>query len=164
VYESNFALVGTVPWLIAIRGDLRRYVLGFTLLAIVSFLIFAVYPVASPRPVVPPGSPFLLFITTVDGPLNAFPSLHAGTLVYALHWMNRLFGAALHPLVATGLSVWALLILFATLATKQHYAIDLVAGGVLGWFAGQVASRWRSRESITAVNTRRSSGVASQAG
>jgi membrane-associated phospholipid phosphatase len=164
VYESNFALVGIVPWLIATRGDLRRYVFGFALLALVSFLMFALYPVASPRPPAPPDSPFLVFITTVDGPLNAFPSLHAGTLVYALIWVKRLFGRTLHPLVATGLLVWALLILFATLATKQHYAIDLAAGGVLGWLAGQIVSRRQSHESMTAANTRRSSGVASQAG
>jgi len=164
VYESNFALVGIVPWLLVTREELRRYVSGFALLAAVSFLVFALYPVASPRPDAPVNSRFLVFITNVDGPLNAFPSLHAGTLVYALYWVKRLFGQTMRPLVAAGLVVWALLILFATLATKQHYAVDLLAGGLLGWLAGQAFCRHRSGESMAAPNTRRSSGAASHAG
>ena len=164
VYESNFALVGIVPWLLVTREDLRRYMSGFALLSVISFLIFVIYPVASPRPDGPISSRFLVFITTVDGPLNAFPSLHAGYLVYALYWVKRVFGQAMKPLVVIGLLAWALLILFATLATKQHYAIDLFAGGLLGWLAGQAAWRGKSFDRMTAANTRRSSGAASQAG
>ena len=109
-------------------------------------------------------SRFLVFITTVDGPLNAFPSLHVGTLVYSLYWVMRLFGRTIRPLVAIGLLVWALLILFATLATKQHYAVDLLAGGLMGWAADGFAWRKAAFGDIASRTTRRKSGVASQAG
>src|SRR5690606_25584948 len=50
IYEPNFLLVGAVPWLMESRDHIRRYVTGLTLLTLISFLIFAVFPVASPRP------------------------------------------------------------------------------------------------------------------
>src|SRR5262245_30668558 len=90
IYESNF-LIGLVPWFIVSREVLRRYVIGFALLSAVSFVIFVLFPVASPRPAnLNDGGMFLIFITRVDGPLNAFPSLHAGTLVYTLALGRRM--------------------------------------------------------------------------
>jgi membrane-associated phospholipid phosphatase len=164
VYESNFLLVGVVPWLIVSQVELRRYAAGFALLAVVSFVVFALFPVASPRPANLEASPFLIFITHVDGPLNAFPSLHAGSLIYALAWARRLCGASLNPWMAALLLAWAALILFATLATKQHYALDLLAGGLIGWAADWFAWRGPVSGDMASVKTRRKSGVASQAG
>ena len=164
VYESNFLLVGVVPWLIVSQEELRRYAAGFALLSVVCFVVFALFPVASPRPANLEASPFLIFITRVDGPLNAFPSLHAGCLIYALAWARRLCGGRLNLWIAALLLAWAVLILFATLATKQHYALDLLAGGLIGWAADWLA--WRSPISgdMASIKTRRKSGVASQAG
>jgi len=164
MYESNFLLVGVVPWLIDSQGELRRYAAGFALLSVVCFVVFALFPVASPRPANLEASPFLIFITRVDGPLNAFPSLHAGCLIYALAWARRLCGGRLNLWITVLLLVWAALILFATLATKQHYALDLLAGGLIGWAADWFA--WRSPISgdMASIKTRRKSGVASQAG
>jgi membrane-associated phospholipid phosphatase len=164
IYESNFLLFGSIPWLMASRQHLRRYVVGFVLLTSVSFVIFVFFPVASPRPTRLDTSAFLIFITRVDGPLNAFPSLHAGCLIYVLALARRLFGPRLSPLVAAILLVWAALILFATLATKQHYAVDLLAGGLLGWAADWFAWHNSACGDIASVNTRRRSGVVSQAG
>jgi membrane-associated phospholipid phosphatase len=163
VYESNFLLVGIIPWLITSRDSLRRYVAGFALLSGACFLIFALFPVASPRPANLDANPFLIFITRVDGPLNAFPSLHAGTLVYALALARRLFRGRLSPVVAGILLIWAGLILFATLATKQHYALDLLAGGMLGWAADWFAWRSASPCDIASANTPRKVTVSSQA-
>jgi membrane-associated phospholipid phosphatase len=163
VYESNFLLVGIIPWLIASRDCLRRYVVGFALLSGTCFLIFALFPVAAPRPADLGGNHFLIFITRVDGPLNAFPSLHAGTLVYALALARRLFGGRLGPVVAGMLLIWAGLILFATLATKQHYALDLLAGGMLGWAADWFVWRNAPACDIASTKTARKVAVSSQA-
>ncbi|HWF20039.1 MAG TPA: phosphatase PAP2 family protein [Verrucomicrobiae bacterium] len=145
VYESNFLITGFIPWLIVSRMELRRYAIGFALLSALSFLIFAVFPVASPRPINQEENATLIFITHVDGPLNAFPSLHAASLVYTIALARRLFGRQLKLSVMAGLLVWASLILFATLATKQHYAVDLVAGGLIGWLADWFA--WHKADS-----------------
>lgn len=164
IYESIFVLTGVTPWLIVTRDQLRRYLTGFALLALTSFAIFAVFPVASPRPMQVESTPFLVFITHIDGPLNAFPSLHAGCLIYNLCLAYRLFRHRLHPVLAAALAMWALMILIGTLATKQHYAVDLLAGGILGWFADWAA--WRSRTGVlkAAANTRRNNAAISQAG
>src|SRR6185369_16616971 len=164
IYESNFLLAGIAPWLVTSRRDLRCYATGFVLLSAASFLIFSLFPVASPRPANLEPGPLLVFITRVDGPLNAFPSLHAGTLVYTLCLARRLFGQRMNPTIATLLLVWAGLILFATLATKQHYAVDLLAGGLMGWAADGFAWRKAAFGDIASRTTRRKSGVASQAG
>lgn len=164
VYESNFLLVGIVPWLIDSQRELRRYAAGFALLSVVCFVMFVFFPVASPRPANLEASPFLIFITRVDGPLNAFPSLHAGSLIYTLAWARRLCGARFNLWIAVLLLAWAALILFATLATKQHYAIDLLAGGLIGWAADWFAWRVPISGAMASIKTRRKSGIASQAG
>ena len=112
VYESNFLITGIVPWLITRRDVLRRYVLGFGLMAVVCFAIFLLFPVASPRPTGLDNSSFMLLFARVDGPLNAFPSLHAGSLVYSLALARRMFRGRLHPAVVVGGLLWGSLILF----------------------------------------------------
>jgi hypothetical protein len=65
---------------------------------------------------------------------NAFPSLHIGTaLVFVFLAPGKLWRAiSLAFLAATGL---------ATLATGEHYVIDLVAGLAFGFFAASVGYR-----------------------
>lgn len=164
IYESIFLLTGVAPWLIVSRMKLRRYVVGLALLSGVSFIVFALFPVASPRPANLETSGFLIFVTRLDGPLNAFPSLHAGCLIYNLALVRRLFRRRLFPWLAIGLLLWAGLILFATLATKQHYALDLVAGAALGWAADQVAWRGAGGRDKASITMRRNNGATSQAG
>ncbi len=162
IYESNFLLVGAVPWLMESRDHIRRYVTGFAVLTLISFLIFAVFPVASPRPSDLGANPFLILITEVDGPLNAFPSLHAGSLVFSLALIRRMFRP--NRLVAGALAIWSISILIATLATKQHYAIDLIAGSIVGWFASAFAWRTAARPESTSARTRSRIVSTSQSG
>lgn len=162
VYESIFVLTGVIPWMICKRTDMRRYIIGFTLLSAVSFAVFALFPVAAPRPANLEGNHFLSFITRIDGPLNAFPSLHGACLVYTLLLAHRLFGRKLHPIIWVVFLVWATLILYATLATKQHYAADLLAGGILGWSADWLAWRNSEAEDSTVASTARNTGATSQ--
>jgi hypothetical protein len=70
----------------------------------------------------------------LTGSPNAFPSLHVGTaLVFVLFSPNKLWqGVALAFLSGTVL---------ATLATGEHYGIDLIAGLAFGCFAASVARR-----------------------
>jgi membrane-associated phospholipid phosphatase len=164
IYESNFLITGIIPWLTISQVEIRRYATGFLALSALSFLVFVLFPVASPRPHGLEENATLIFITHVDGPLNAFPSLHAGCLVYTIALARRLFGRQLHPAVLAMLLVWAALILFATLATKQHYAVDLLAGGLLGWAADWFAWRHAGRDAIASTSNRRRSGVASHTG
>lgn len=164
IYESIFLLTGVAPWLIVSREQLRRYLTGFAMLSLISFVVFVIFPVASPRPEGMEASAFLLFITHIDGPLNAFPSLHAGCLIFNLALIHRLFGRQLHPFISVALWIWAGLILFATLATKQHYAVDLLVGGLLGWVADWLAWKSFGAGDNAAVKTPRNKEATSQTG
>jgi membrane-associated phospholipid phosphatase len=162
VYESAFLLSGGGPWLLATREELRRYALSFSAMAGMSFAVFVFFPVAAPRPMALTEYPAMLGFTRWDGPLNAFPSLHAACLVYVVMLVRRTFAAALPAAVRAGLVVWGGLILFATLALKQHYAVDLMVGGLLGW----LAARWAFGKpgASAAAKARRNKAVTSQGG
>jgi hypothetical protein len=77
--------------------------------------------------------PSMQFLKTVDVGGNAFPSLHAAFCVFTavvLHAQLAAMGAA-RWLRACNLLLGAG-ILYSTMATRQHVALDAVAGAVLG--------------------------------
>jgi hypothetical protein len=163
VYLSSFLFTGTLPWLLLTKDGLSRYVVGLAFMSTVSFAIFLVFPVAAPRPPAPPSHGAMVWIVGWDGPLNAFPSLHAGFLIYtaALGW--RMFRGQCSRGVIVGGAWWGALILYATLATRQHYALDLVAGAALGYISDRLA--WCGSSGADAAATMaRSNGVASHDG
>lgn len=141
VYMSQFGYVGAVPWLMRTGAGLRRYVLGAVLLSGISFLVFILYPVAGPRPEHLEASGLLAMIQQSDGVLNCIPSLHAGFLSYSFSMGWRLFRGRLPWWFILGCLLWGAGIWYSTLATKQHYLADLIAGGILGWFCDWIV--WR---------------------
>jgi len=76
--------------------------------------------------------------------------LHAGLALYSLLFGLRVLRGALAPAArraVTGLgTLWVALILYSTLATRQHWAIDLPAGMALAFAAYALA--WRSAEPV----------------
>lgn len=136
-YQSLYLLMPLAPLLATRKEQLARYTEGFAWLAAVSFLIFLLYPVVSPRPDGVTGVAAFDLLTRYEGKLNAFPSLHAGLCAYTLIFAFRAFRKEISTafgrrLFFLGLA-WGGVILYATLATKQHYAVDLPAGIVLAW-------------------------------
>ena len=134
------------PPLFADRAEqLVRYTVGAAVMFGTATLVFFAWPVRYPRPPlpdVPPGVYRLL--TTIDQPVNSIPSLHAGLVAYTLFFAARTFGELRPGVRGTLLTVgvvWGAVILYATLATKQHYLADLPPGALLGWVAHRVA--WR---------------------
>lgn len=161
VYLSEFVATGLVPWLIRDRQTLHRYVVGFVMLTLASFSCFVFFPVASPRPLSLVSGAYG-WIVRSDGFLNAFPSLHAGFLVYVGLLMRRLWPSA--PAYGVALvAIWAVAVLYATIATRQHYAIDVFAGAALGLIADRIAWLRATRESA-AMTTLRKSEAGSHAG
>ncbi|MGH8689008.1 MAG: phosphatase PAP2 family protein [Burkholderiales bacterium] len=77
--------------------------------------------------------PSLQFLKTVDVTGNACPSLHAAFCVFTAGVLYRELGSLAAPawLRWTNL-VWCLGILFSTVATRQHVALDAIAGIALG--------------------------------
>lgn len=164
IYLSPFLVSSILPWLLPSADALRRYAAGFLYLVLPSFLIFLVFPVAAPRPDAPVTDAAMRIIRGYDGPLNCFPSLHAGFLVFHLALAWRMCGRrAPLPVVIAALA-WGAAVLVSTLATRQHYTLDLVAGAALGALADRLAWRTLACEAAAAVKIPASNGSIPHAG
>jgi fatty acid desaturase len=131
VYVSLYVLLA-LPLLIARdQHNLRQMALGFAWIASVSNALFLMWPTAIPFQVSNGlvTDPLLQLVRAADTNLNACPSLHASLAIYCALCCARLLKSSGRRV---GLWFWTFLILAATLLTKRHVAIDLLAGGALG--------------------------------
>ena len=146
VYLSIALLVPLAPLLASGREQLVRYARGLALLCLPSFAAFLLLPVEGPRPETGAWHPLYALLVSVDRPANSFPSLHAGLTFYSLLFLWRELRGVLPGRVAgvlfAGGVLWGAAILFATLATRQHWALDLPAGMLLALGAHAIA--WRT--------------------
>jgi membrane-associated phospholipid phosphatase len=136
VYQSLYLLMPAVAWLADSAESLRRYARGFLALSAAGFLIFLLFPISGPRPALasPPGLYGLL--VRYDAPLNSFPSLHVALAAYSLLFAQHVLAAARWAPALLWLgAAWTVAVAYATLATKQHYAVDLPAGLILALLA-----------------------------
>lgn len=159
VYQSIYLFMPVAPWLASRREDLVRYARGFAWLSGTSFLVFLCYPVAGPRPDSADAVPAAYaWLVRYEGTLNAFPSLHAGLTAYSLLFGYRVLAEGVSRgaqwVLALAALGWGGAILFATLATKQHYAVDLPAGvGLAVLFHGLA---WRGARPVGPIEEKRS--------
>lgn len=153
IYQSVYLLTASLPWLADERAHLKRYLIGFATLAAVSFAIFVFLPTRCPRSDLEHATGMYRLLLLYDGPYNAMPSLHVGFLFFTLCFVRRI-QAPISRIFWWTLIVWSASIAWSTLAVKQHYAVDLVAGVALAW-----ASDWAAWS-----NTFRISGRTSQSG
>ncbi len=138
-YATLALLVPLAPLLAGSRRELARYAVGLALLCGASFLTYLLFPVAGPRPGLRPESGLYTLLVSVDAPTNCLPSLHAGLTVYSFLFLDRV----LHPDLApaerlawrTVAWLWGAAVLYSTLATKQHWLVDLPPAVLLAWLA-----------------------------
>jgi len=147
VYQSAYLLIPLAPLLTRTRAGLVLYTRGFCAMTIVGMTILLLMPMRAPRPADPPHVGMYALLISYDRPVNTFPSLHVALVVQSLafgYWQSRA-GRKRTILMSAGV-VWAVLIAFSTLATKQHYAVDIPAGAALGW-----ASHWWAARNVRVV-------------
>lgn len=138
-YVSLWVYVSLPP---AFLGNFRMLALfGFWVSALCLFCLgmFWLFPTAVPAA----GIDWSLYpeldrIKGLDAAGNACPSLHVGSAVFAafwLEWILRRVGAP--SWIRWGNGFHCLLIAWSTLATRQHVALDVLAGALVGGlFAG----------------------------
>ncbi len=111
---------------------LVRYAAAATVMTCIGFAIFWALPTVVPAfPIDWALYPALGFLKNADAAGNAFPSLHVSFAVFAgmvLASQLRAIGAPMWLRAAN--LIWAAGIVYSTLATRQHVALD-VLGGVL---------------------------------
>lgn len=134
LYLSLWIYVSLAPALLTDRRELMSYGLAAIVLSVIGLGIFLLWPTAVPKPglVWSQHSAFSL-LETVDATGNACPSLHVAFAVFTAIWFQRL----LREMQAGGFAqavnwLWCAGILYSTIATRQHVAIDVLAGAVLG--------------------------------
>lgn len=139
VYASLYLLIPIAPFLATERAALRRFVNGTVLFYLVSFAIFAVFPVDCPRPEKTTGGWLYNQLIILDTRGNSFPSLHCSLAAFSVLFGHRILSPQLSRLqnlaVFTPAWIWTLLIFHSTLATKQHYFVDVVLGVALGFLS-----------------------------
>lgn len=123
--------------------ELTGYTLGAAALSVTGLGIFYAWPTLTP----PTGidwtaHPSIQFLKDLDASGNACPSLHAAFAVFTAIWLARMLrrldaGRPAH--IANVL--WAAAIVYSTVATRQHVALDALAGSVLGWVAARINLR-----------------------
>lgn len=113
--------------------NLNKYLYSFLATQGFSCLIFFLWPTTFPRHLfpIPDGTHPLIdgvwmWLREADAPTNCFPSLHVST-VYLSAYIFLDEQREKFPFFI----VWGTLIALSTLPTKQHYAIDIVAGWLL---------------------------------
>lgn len=142
VYLSLWFYVSIPPILMATRRQIVTYGIRISALCLVAFTVFYFWPNA-----VPPANidwaryPGVAFLKGVDAAGNACPSLHVATAVFSalwLHWrLQRLGLGRASQLINVA---WCIAIAYSTMATKQHVAIDVFAGAILGVTAAVLTS------------------------
>jgi membrane-associated phospholipid phosphatase len=141
-YLSVYALLLIGPALMIRREPLLRYAFGLAAMGVVADAVFLFWPTMCPRP--DPAQTITLYqkLVSIDTPGNSFPSLHAGYAVYgALFAVQVLSEMRAGPIWKLLVWIWALLVLYATIATRQHVFTDIVAGSLLGWLAFLIPRR-----------------------
>jgi membrane-associated phospholipid phosphatase len=102
------------------------------MLSLISFSFFLLLPVRAPKPAVSDAKGMYWLLQQYDVPLNSLPSLHAGMIVYTLAFGTRITGVEIGGGARALFLTWGALIMYATLATKEHYVLDIVSGVLLG--------------------------------
>ncbi|MGA9852089.1 MAG: phosphatase PAP2 family protein [Gammaproteobacteria bacterium] len=133
-YTSLWLYVSLVPVLFHTWRELVPYLSAVTVLSLTGFTIFFFWPTTVPRPDIDWARyPSVAFLKSVDASGNACPSLHVAFAILSGLWLHRLLKQTSAPIAVRVLNgAWCLVIIYSTLAIKQHVALDMEAGAVLG--------------------------------
>jgi hypothetical protein len=133
IYLSLWIYVSLPPALLNSIRALLIYGFWVTLMCVACLLIFWFFPTATPPALIDISRyPSMAFLR-VDTGLNAFPSLHVASAVFTSAWL----GILIRKLNASGYIhviniIYCLLIIWSTMAVRQHVFWDAIAGTIVG--------------------------------
>lgn len=133
-YVSLWLYVGIPPALLYGLRELVAYGCWIAALCIAGLACFYFWPTAIPPILIDTTQyPGFAVIQGLDAAGNACPSLHVATAAFSAIWLDRLLGEiGAARTVRAGNWLWFALIAWSTLAIKQHVALDVLAGLLLG--------------------------------
>ncbi|HET7525282.1 MAG TPA: phosphatase PAP2 family protein [Burkholderiaceae bacterium] len=147
-YVSLWAYVALPPALMPNARDLIRYGWWVGGLCVAGLACFYVWPTAVPMQLsVAPSYAGFELLRGVDATGNACPSLHVAAATFSALWLERLLRELALPRGwRAANALWYALIVWSTLAIKQHVWWDVVAGLLLAVVFALPSLRWVSRE------------------
>lgn len=124
------------------RARLVNFGVWIGAMSLLALLIFYFLPSAVPAANIDWSQyPGVSFLKEVDAAGNACPSMHVAAAVYSSCWLYWLMAELRMGWRVQSVQVlWGFAIVYSTLATKQHVALDAWAGVALG-----VVFAWGSR-------------------
>lgn len=163
LYGSLWFYVTLPAALQATRRDLVYYALAVGTLCAAGLACFLFWPTAVPAEHIDWNRDFgFSILKRVDAAGNACPSLHVATAVFSAAWLNRqLFEVGAPRLVRAFNWAWCVGIAYSTMATKQHVAVDVAAGAIMGMLAASLSlaqPAFLARQNRVPVQTERRQG------
>lgn len=133
-YVSLWVYVSLPSALLPHLRELLRYGLWTAALCAFCLLLFWIFPTQTPVPNIDwTQHPQLAFMKGLDAAGNACPSLHVASAVYSAFWLHRIFSQVGAPTLLRWLSVLqCAVIVWSTMAIRQHVFLDVLAGVVVG--------------------------------
>jgi len=134
LYASLWLYLALPPAFAKDLRELTAFALHAALMSAIALAVFWFMPTAVPIfPIDGAQHPALHFLKTTDAAGNAFPSLHVSFAVFACAVLMRQLREVGAPVWARALNVlWAAGIVYSTMAVRQHVAIDVAGGLLLG--------------------------------
>jgi len=146
MYLSLWVYVSLPPALLATPRELYGYAMAMLGACLAGLIAFYFWPTVVPAADIDWAQyPDVAFLKSMDASGNACPSLHVATAVFSgiwLHHLLRRFGAPLWILILNWM--WCIGIVYSALATRQHVAVDMLAGLALGVLAAYLSLRYRA--------------------
>ena len=150
-YLSLWVYVGVAPGLQDNLRALVVYGLWAALLCGVGLASFYFLPTTVPPrwwgDVDPQRHPAFALLQGIDAAGNACPSMHVATAVFTAVRLHHLLRQLATPAALRVASLgWCALIVYSTLAIKQHVVLDVLVGALLGLTVALVSLRsWRAQ-------------------
>lgn len=143
VYVSLWIYVSLPPALFGSLRALLWFGVWIAALCIFCLAVFWLFPTVVPIADIDwDRYPHMAVIRGVDAGGNAFPSLHVASSVFTAYWLAYLLKAVGAPRGLYHASwVMCLLIVWSTVATRQHVVLDVVAGAVVGFLFAWMSLR-----------------------
>ena len=147
-YLSLWVYVGFGPGLQRTLAALVAYGAWIVAMCCAGLVLFYLWPTA-----VPPmgfdasGYPGFALLQGVDAAGNACPSMHVAAAMFTVVRLAEILRTAgAPPAVHVINGAWFMAIAWSTLATRQHVALDALAGALLGLAFAVPSMRWRPRD------------------
>ena len=143
VYLSLWLYVSLPPLFIDTRRELFGYGLAIGLMCGAGLAIFYFWPTVVPVPDIDWSQhPDMNFLKNIDAAGNACPSLHVATALFSSLWLHRSLRRIKGPRWLMSVNVlWCAGIIYSTMAIRQHVAVDVAAGMLLGAIAALLSLR-----------------------